>query len=148
MDAETELAPAVKIACDIAAGRTPADPAGEGREIKGGYKNLNAKGNGPEWYRMVWRSGVWRYVSDDRMPQGKYLASERRCEVRGDVFGGELVAQHDRGAKIDTIYLIRINPDEAGKSLMKCEFKMRRDGQLAIMLPDGTEVLVPNPRAK
>lgn len=137
----------IAAACDIATGRTPADPSAPGEHITGAKKDLNAKGRGPEWYRMVYRGGSWRYVSDERLPSGTYLASDRRATVRGEVYPGEIVAQHDRGQPVDLMYLV-CRPDDQGTRLVDCAFRRRRDGDLAVTLPDGSEIVLPDPRRR
>lgn len=143
MDLDTRIA----AACDIAAGRTPADPAAPSRRITGAKKDKNARGRGPEWYRMVWRGGSWRYVSDERLPSGNFLAADRRATVYGEVYEGEVCVDHDRGGPVSDAYLV-CRPDEGGKVLADCTFARRRDGQLAITLPDGSVILTPDPRKK
>lgn len=135
----------VQSACDIATGRSPADDAATGTRIIGAKKDLNCKGRGPQWYRMVYRRS-WQYVASERLPSGSFLASERRSEVHGNVYPGEIVVSHDRGRPVDAAWLV-LTPDSDGKVLRKIEFASRRDGQLAFRLPDGSEVVLPNPRA-
>jgi hypothetical protein len=144
---ETTISDRVKSACDIAAGRAEAAPDATGTRITGSKKDLNAKGRGPEWHRMVYRSGSWRYVSDERLPRGDFRASDRRATVYGEVYPGEIVAQHDRGCPLDSAWLA-CGPDEDGKVLVACDFRRRRDGKLTFVLPDGSEVVTTNPRAK
>lgn len=137
----------IQVACDIAAGRASADPDAEGARIRGAHKDLNAKGRGPEWYRMVYRGGSWQYVSDERLPSGTYRASDRRATVYGEVYPGEILADHDRGKPVDQIWLAHAR-DAEGDALTECEFRRRRDGDLAITLPDGSEVVLSDPRRK
>lgn len=139
----TAVPPHVQTACNIATGKVSADPAAEAISIVGAKKDLNSKGRGPEWYRMVWRNGVWQYVSSDRLPRGNFLASDRRASVYGDVFVGEVIVGHDRGAKVDCAYLV-VDGETALTALALP--KPRRDGSLAIKLPDGSELVLPNPR--
>lgn len=141
------IAPRIQSACDIAIGRTPADDAEAGTRIVGAKKDLNAKGRGPQWYRMVYRAGQWQYVSADRLPSGTFLAADRRAEVYGEVYPGEIVVQHDRGAAVDLAWLAAA-PNAEGKCLVKIGFARRRDGKLSFALPDGSEVVLPDPRAK
>lgn len=147
-----ETAPAlearIQIACDIATGKIPAPDHDSPRNVVGAKKDLNSKGNGPEWFRMVYRNGSWRYVSDDRLPSGKFLASDRRATVYGEVFAGEIIAGHDRGGQIDSAWIVMAEPDAAGKNLKAITATKQRDGQLAFALPDGSKVVLPNPRAK
>lgn len=146
MSEETTLETRIQTACDIASGKTPTDPAASGAKIRGGYKDLNSKGSGPEWYRMVYRNG-WTYVSEERLPNGSYRASDRRATVYGEVFPGEIVVGHNRGGPVDTAWLIS-SPNEKGEVLNEIQFRKRRDGQLTFVLPDGTEVTLSNPRRK
>ena len=139
-----QISDRVQSACDIATGRSPADAGATGTTITGSKKDLNAKGNGPEWHRMVYR-GSWRYVSDDRLPSGRYLASDRRASTSGEVYPGEIVVQHDRGSQVDSAWLA-CAPNSEGKSLVTCSFERQRDGQLKFSLPDGSEVVLPDPR--
>lgn len=138
------LSERVQSACDIAAGRTPADPASSGKRIIGAKKDLNCKGRGPPWYRMVYRRG-WQYVSSERLPSGSFRAEERRAEVYGNVYPGEIVVSHDRGKPVDAAWLV-LTPDAEGQVLRSIEFASRRDGKLSFSLPDGSEVVLPNPR--
>lgn len=135
------------LACAIARGETAAEADATGTSIRAGHKDLNCKGKGPCWYRMVWRNGQWQYFSDERLPSGTFLASDRRATVRGDVFLGEIVCEHDKGGPVDTMYLVVIpSPGDAASILEACEFRKRRDGSLTVVLPDDTEIVVPNPR--
>lgn len=135
-----------QIACDVATGKVPADPDAEGTSITGAKKDLNSKGRGPIWYRMVYRGG-WQYVSSDRLPNGSFLAADRRATVYGDVYLGEIVVSHHRGAEVDEAWLV-VGPDSEGKVLKSITFSKRRDGQMKFVLPDDSEVVLPNPRAR
>lgn len=141
-----KIDPLTQAACDIAAGRTPAGHNASGKSIVGAKKDLNSKGRGLEWYRMVYRGG-WQYVSDEWLPSGSFRASDRRAEIYGDVYPGEIVVAHDRGKPVDLAWLAR-TPSEASSGLIKINFRSRRDGQLVFTLPDGSEVVLPNPRKK
>ena len=134
-------------ATDIATGRTQPDPTGTGWTIVGAKKDLNCRGNGPEWYRLVLRDGRWEYVSTDRLPSGSFRASDRRATVCGGVYAGEIVAQHPRGGSVDSVSLV-CEPDAEGCALVPCTFAARRDGLLAVTLPDGTVIAVENPRKR
>lgn len=149
MSEDVQLEDRVRIACDIAAGRTLASPGASGTRIVAAKKDLNAKGNGPWWYRMVWRNGSWEYFSTDRLPMGTSRAHERRAAVYGEVFPGELVCSHDKGSSIDDEVNLVCFPDADDKVLVECgAVTKRRDGQLDIVLPDGSKITVPNPRKK
>lgn len=134
------------LACDIATNTVEA-PESDPVQITAGYKDLNAKGNGAWWYRMVFRQNSWSYFSNDRLPTGTFLASDRRAKVKGDVFLGEIIAQHDRGGSVDCMYLVAPNPtDEDRPMLLPVKFAKRRDGNLSVTLPDNRKVVTPNPR--
>lgn len=137
----------VQGACDVATGRTQPDDAETGTRVTGAKKDLNAKGRGPQWYRMVYRGGSWRYVSTDRLPNGAFLAADRRAEVYGEVFPGEIVVQHDRGSPVDAAWLVAA-PNSEGKCMTKITFAKRRSGDLAFTLPDGSEVVLSDPRGR
>lgn len=129
-------------ACGIAMGSVVSDPAEMGFTITAGKKDLNGKGRGDWWYRMVWRDGSWQYFSEERLPTGTYLAGDRRATVSGDVFLGELVCRHDKGGPVDAVWVV-VGGD---KPLRVCKYVKRRDGSLNVTLPDGSVVSVPNPR--
>lgn len=134
-------------ACEIATGRAEADSAEEGTVITGALKDLNSKGNGPQWYRMVYRSGSWQYVSTERLPNGSFRASDRRASVSGTVYTGELVISHDRGSPMDAAWLI-CEPNAEGKVMVGITFASRRDRRITFTLPDGSVVVLANPRGK
>lgn len=135
----------ITAACDIATGAVPSDPAAIGKNIRAAHKDLNCKGRGPCWYRMVYRNKQWEYFSDERLPGGNYLARDRRATVHGYVYLGELVCQHDRGKPIDAVWLA-CEPDEKDNVLVPCEYSSRRDGAIEVTLPNGQKMTVPNPR--
>jgi hypothetical protein len=138
----TTLSPAILAACEIAA--TDGTPPDEPREIRAAYKDYNARGRCREhWFRMVWRGGAWQYLGDRRLASGNFRASERHDMVMAEVWPGELVVQHDRGGPIDAAYLVY---DGGDRSLARCDLGRTRDGQLRITLPDGRQVVRPNPR--
>lgn len=137
------------VACAIARGDYPAPGDSEGCKVIGAKKDKNAKGNGPEWYRMVHRDGAWRYVSDERLPSGNFLAGDRRATVYGEVYLGEICIDHDRGSPVTDAYLVVPEPgDEGDDVLLKVEFKKLRGGLIRFSLPDGSEVKLPDPRKK
>lgn len=135
-----------QVACDIATGKRQPDPSEAPYNVVGAKKDLNCNGRGPEWYRMVWRNGDWQYVSNDRLPRGSFRAADRRASVRGDVYTGEIVAKHDRGSPVSEIHLVSAEPDAEGLRFVECAFTKRRDGNLGIILPDGSVLTLPNPR--
>jgi hypothetical protein len=130
-------------ACAIATGEAQPDPSANAIGIRAAAKDLNAKGNGPIWYRMVWRGGRWSYFASERLPSGNYLAADRRATVHGDVYPGELVCQHARGEQVDAVWIVRAHE----KPLRKVEFTRTRDG-LRVQLPTGAMLTLPDPRAK
>lgn len=151
-EATSLLPAAVLAACEIAAGRAPADPDATALRIVGAKKDLNCKGRGPHWYRMVFRNGAWMYVSTERLPSGTFRASDRRASVYGEVFPGEIVADHDRGGPLNAVgiaheRIVRGDRDKVVLTWMDPP-KKRRDGLLKVVLPDGSELVVPNPRSK
>ena len=140
--------PHIQTACDIATGKTQSDPSEQGTSILGAKKDLNSKGRGDHWYRMVYRNGSWQYVSTDRLPSGQFLASDRKATVHGDVYIGEIVVQHDRGGPVDTAWIITA-PDPTTKAVkVDVTFTKRRDGNVGITLPDGSKLVLSNPRPK
>ena len=145
--ADIQASDPVAVACGIARGECQADPNARAVRIRGGHKDLNAKGRGPWWFRMAYRSGSWTYFSDERLSAGTFLASDRRQTVHGDVFPGELICQHDRGGPVDAMYLI-VEDEKPKDALVSVEFRKRRDGMLVVTLPDGSEVIVSNPRSR
>lgn len=132
----------IQIACDIANKKIPANPESKGIKITGAKKDLNAKGRGPEWYRMVYRGNGWSYVSRERLPRGNYLAAERRATVYGEVYEGEIIVEHDRGEPISGAKLVTNNEIP----LTEIEFFKQRDGNIKFILPDKTEIILPDPR--
>ena len=143
---ESQISDRVKLACDIAAGRVEADPNTLGIHALAAKKDLNAKGNGPWWYRMVYRNKSWTYFSSDRLPSGSYRASDRRASIYGDVYPGEIMVQHDRGKAIDQAWLIlEMNDKEEWRE--EIQFSKRRDGNLVFDLPDGSKAVLSNPRS-
>jgi hypothetical protein len=153
--AKEKDSPHVLEAIEIALGEREAPE--EGFRIIGAKKDLNAKGNGPEYYRMVYRNG-WRYVSTDRLPQGKIYASDRRATVYGDVYAGEIVAAHDRGQALDEAWLV-IGENKGASKIpvagktgnswgIQIDIKKLRNGLLRFVLPDGRTIDLPNPRAR
>lgn len=134
-------------ACRIARGEEQPDPNAPGHRVVAGQKNLNGRGRGDWWYRMVYRQGGWTYFSDGRLPTGIFLASDRRATVYGEVFLGELICCHDYGKPVDGVALV-VAPDGGGNVLEWLEYGRRRDGTLSVTLPDGSKVVVPDPRSK
>lgn len=139
----------IQTACDIAADRVQASPDDEGISIVGAQKNKNSNGRGDEWYRMVWRGGSWKYVSDDRLPSGNFLAADRRAKVYGEVYPGEIIVAHDRGGQVECAYLVYAQDgEEFILAQNRIEFTRRRDGKLSFTLPDNSTVVLLDPRKK
>jgi hypothetical protein len=120
------------------------DTTAQARRIRAAHKDYSAKGRRREhWFRMVWRNGSWQYFGDRRLANGTFYAADRHDTVRGDVWDGELVAQHDRGGAVTDVYMIVDHPDG---ELMSLTFA-RRSGRLLVTLPDGEELDLPDPRS-
>jgi hypothetical protein len=143
-----QLEERIKLACDIANGVVSPNENDSGYKITGGKKDLNCKGRGDHWYRMVFRDGCWNYVSSDRLPMGTLRASDRRCTVYGEVYNGEIVVSHDYGSAVDCAWLVVPPDDDNGKSLVEISFLKRRDGKLVFKLPDESQIVLENPRQK
>lgn len=141
------LSLAERVACEIASGVRTGDPSATAIVITAAKKDLNAKGNGSEWYRMVYRGGAWVYFAAGRLPRGTYLASDRRASVAGDVYEGEIVCRHHRGDQVDAVWLVVDGPRKGGERgfLASLEFTRGRDG-LRVILPTGAHVTLPDPR--
>lgn len=142
----TEITSEMNMAIAIAIGASVPDPSEAGVTITAGKKDLNARGRGPHWYRMVYRKGRWIYVSPDRLPSGNFRASERRCAVYGEVYLGEIVACHDIGGPIDLAWLVVTEDPET--CLWQISFSRLRDGQLDFTLPNGMVVTTKDPRQR
>lgn len=112
--------------------------------ILGALCDYSARGSRrAHWFRLVCRAGSWSYLSAHLRPVSA-RASDRHQGSYGNAWAGELLAQHDRGADIDHIWLVTTDPDNP---LLQCEFSRRRDGQLSILLPDsGSPLVLPDPR--
>lgn len=137
----------VRIACEIAVGEREPDPSAAAHVAAAAHREISARGaTKAEWFRMVWRNGEWSYFAEGRMPTGRYLAADRRVTLRGSVYAGDLVAQHDRGAGVDAVYLVSDEPDDGDDwSLHTVPFTATRAG-LLITLPTGGVITLPNPR--
>lgn len=109
--------------------------------IMGSHKDYTSRGRCREhWYRMVYRNNQWTYVSSERLPSGTFLAADRNATAYGDVWVGEVIAQHDKGGKIDTMWIV-VGEDEA--EIRKVEFTRTRDGRLKLK---DIDVSYPDPR--
>lgn len=146
---EPSLPEVVRVACLIAAGEVR-DPSATAISVVAAKRELNSRGNGSEWHRMVYRNGSFTYFANGRMPTARYLASERKVTLHGDAYAGEILVQHDRGGPVDAVWLVvgeHHNPTGERKLLVALDWSKQRDGIRAI-LPTGTHVTVPNPRSR
>lgn len=134
------------LACRIARGEEPLSDADERLyRVVAAAKNYSARGRRRyHWYRLVWRAGKWVYFSERPLARGTLRAVERRDSVEGVVVLGELIAQHDHGGPVTSVWLVT-GPNGDRKALWPCEF-VRFNGQLRIQLPDGARVDLPDPR--
>lgn len=139
------IAVSLSEACDIATGKMVIDPNAEGAKIVGAKKDLNGKGNGPYWFRMVWRDKSWQYVSEERLPNGNFLASDRRAIVYGQAYHGEIVVSHDRGKPVDIAWIIDLDKKDDVKH--EIPFVKTRDRHLLFTLPNGEKIKLPDPRS-
>ncbi len=157
----TAISSATIIACDIATGAAT-DATAVAIGARGAWRNLNAKGNGSESYRRARSPGQsWRFVSSERLPRGTFLASDRKCAVRGDVFVGDLIADYARSisqgkstaisqgkstgeAKHDgQIGLVTGPGDGAGFDVEWLDVAHQKDGTWRVILPTGAHLTFP-----
>ena len=150
-------------ACALARGDTPPDNAAGSTKVRAAWRDLNTKGNGSESYRRRLPAGdrQWRWLSEHRLPRGAFYASDRHASVTGDVYCGDLVATYSRtiargqaptSASLNQIELIAdvadTPADDTRRSptlrLVSCVYHLRRDGQLEVMLPDGSTMTTQN----
>lgn len=140
------------LACDIATGAAK-DPTANAIRTKAAWRDLNAKGNGGETYRRALSpGGAWRFVSSERLPRGTFLASDRRCTVRGDVFVGDLIADYDRSlskgasqgeAKHDGKIGLVIGAADKGAEIEWMDVTRQKDGTWRVILPTGAHLTIP-----
>jgi hypothetical protein len=117
------------------------------RTVTAAKKDYNSRGSCREhWFQMVYRDGQWTYFGDGRLPNGTYLAADRKASVTGEVWPGEFVCRHDRGGPVDRVCVVRADPD--AKPLQILEYVRTRGGMLRITLPDGSTVELPDPRKR
>jgi hypothetical protein len=145
------------LACALASGGVSPDEAAAAIRVIAAKKDLSAKGSGEESYRRRLPAGetAWEWISDERLPRGHFRASERRAEVRGDVFPGDLLAWFSRQIKggasqgeatIDSFQLvIGVLSDGRARVSKALEYTKRRDGKFAVTLPDGSVMVVNSP---
>ncbi len=149
--------PELALACALASGGVSPDEAATAIRVIAAKKNLTAKGSGEESYRRRLPAGetAWEWISDERLPRGHFLASERRAEVRGDVFAGDLLAWFSRQIKggasqgeatIDSFQLVIGKLGDCRARVSKAlDHTRRRDGRFAVTLPDGSVMVVTSP---
>jgi len=123
---------------------------------KAAWRDLSARGSGTESYRRRLPAGtsVWTWVSSDRLPRGTYVASDRRSSVFGESYPGDLLAEFERGqsrgeAKITRFLLVHETgacDDRPTHIVTPCDHARRSDGVYCVTLPDGSELLVTDPR--
>lgn len=144
--APAPLSLALILACEVAAGVTEADETAIARTCTAAAGSWNSRGTkGNTYYRMVWRSGAWAYFASGRLVKNKWNG-KMEGKARGDVYAGELLCEHDHGAKVDSVYLVSDEPDGADPwSLHRLDFKRTRAG-LLVTLPTGAHVTLPDPR--
>ncbi len=151
--AETEtVSELYRIACDIATGAAK-DETATALRTKGAWRDLNAKGNGDEHYRRALSpGGQWRFVSSERLPQGTFLAGDRKAIVRGDVYVGDLIADYDRSlrggrsqgeAQHDGKVGIVIGPKEKGVEIEWLDVVRQKNGTWRVILPTGAHLTIP-----
>lgn len=143
---------AVRVACDIANGATQ-DPTSDAIDVKGAWRDLNAKGNGSETYRRALSpGGQWRFVSSERLPRGTFLSGDRKAIVRGDVFAGDLVADYDRAlshgkscgeARHDGKVGLVIGRADKGAEIEWCDVARQKNGTWRVILPTGAHLTIP-----
>lgn len=150
------LDPAVKDACMIAVGESPADERSTPHRCWAAKRGLNCKGNGGESYRRVLRAGTksWEFLSSERLPRGTYLAADRKASVYGEGFRGDLLASYSRSLRGGKSQQSKATLDEvrivvgkhSGEWLsVPCVATRRRDGRYDIILPSGQSLTVASP---
>jgi hypothetical protein len=135
--------------CARARGERPIPADEAALQVLGAHCDYSARGSRREhWFRLAWRDGRWQYISEQLSGVGM-RASTRHQGTYGDVWAGEVVAQHDRGKPVDMMYLITHDPNPSHPSQAHKEpltFTKRRDGRLSITLPDSSIITLPDPR--
>jgi hypothetical protein len=144
----------VVAACDIATGAAR-DPDAVAVRTKGSWRDLNCKGNGTETYRRALSpGGSWRFVAEDRLPRGAFLASDRKAIVRGDVFAGDLVANYERSlrggasrgeaAHDGKIGLVVGPREQGGADIEWMDVVRQKNGTWRVVLPTGAHLTFPS----
>lgn len=140
----------------VALGATPPDEHDEPGAVRGAWRDVNSRGNGTESYRRRLSPGAqsWGWLSDERLPRGTFLASDRRAVIRGDAFVGDLLAVFSRGlrggsstgkATLDGFEIYCGRGGDGKFLLPDCDGKKKRDGSYSVMLPTGRVLIVPSP---
>lgn len=133
----------ILLAVARATGRAPIPDDEQPLRVRSAFADYNARGKcRAHWFRLAWRNGAWTYIGE-RLDRVGALASSRHQTVHADVWPGEILVQHDRGGPIDAAFLI---VDDAEAPLELLPIAKRRDGQLAITLPEGEVLVRPDPR--
>lgn len=131
-------------ACRRARGeeQIPADESS--RRVRGGHCDYSARGaRRAHWYRMVWRDGAWQYFARPLAKVTMYADTRHQSEY-GAVWHGEILAEHDLGGPVDSLYLV--TGEKPGELLTPLPFTKSRDNRLVAALPDGSKIELPNPR--
>jgi hypothetical protein len=129
------------IAQKIALGQQPIDPQ-DCVEVRASWRHYSTSlKTGHETHRMVWRDGEWRYLSKRRLPHLSYRT--RNEEITEPVANGELLAQHERGGRIEAVYLVDTS---AEKPLRSLDFRRTADGHLLISITTSDTIKLPDPR--
>lgn len=139
---------AIAAACASATGTAGIPADATARHVRAASKEYSARGSRRHhWYRMVLRNGAFEYFADRPLERANFRASERRDTVRGYVYDGEILVQHDHGGPVDAAYLVVHHVDEDGDEVpvVECKLARVRTG-LRVTLPNGVEIDVPNPR--
>ena len=127
--------------CGRARGEAQIPPDEQPKQIIGAYCDYSARLTCREhWFRLVWRSNYWIYITECLEPIG--VGTSRRLQSKeGDVWAGELVCTHDAGKPVDSIGLV-VATDE---DLISLKWNRHCDGHFSINLPDGSSVVLPKP---
>jgi hypothetical protein len=117
--------------------------------IKGAWNDYNARGRGHTTARRVLRDGKWEWLSAPAS-RGRMRAADRNDMQYGNVWEGEIIAEHIIGARScepEQFYLIVCGEDEKliNNELTILKHHARRDGQFAVTLPDDQTITVSNP---
>jgi hypothetical protein len=122
-------------------------------KIRSAHKDYNARGRCREhWFRFAWINGRWTYDwADGRLGSVGMRAADRHDTTYGAVEPGTVIAQHDRGGKIDVMYVVVAkapidgDPLEAPGVVINVPF-VRKAGKLVADVPFVGRVEYPDPR--